>query len=263
MCPVKEPLFFSPDAVKNPGTHQRVVDWDGYLRLFAGTTGEIAIGGASPSYLWDRQFPRLIREKIPDAKIIIVLRDPVERAYSHYLAEVRLGWQGMPFLEALQADAHQAQKGWGISRFYLELGEYSEQVARYLETFGQDAVTVLLFDDLKRDAHSFISGVLQFLGVPDAGTLGGTLPAYNAYAARRWPLAKFWISNTTVRGLARRCVPAALRAWIRDTVLLKRATKPSMPSEARVFLEEYYGTDMRRLESLLGRRLPWRWWLNA
>ena len=175
MCPVKEPHFFSPDAVQKPGTHQRVGDWDGYLRLFAGATGEIAIGEASPSYLWDRQSPRLIREKIPDAKIIIVLRDPVDRAYSHYLADVRLGWQGMPFLEALQADADQLQKGWGISHLYLELGEYSEQVARYLETFGQDAVTVLLFDDLKRDAHSFISGVLQFLGVPDAEGLGLSL----------------------------------------------------------------------------------------
>ncbi|CAN5889279.1 sulfotransferase [soil metagenome] len=262
MRPIKEPSFFSPDAVKNPGTHQRVVDWDGYLRLFAGTTGEIAIGGASPSYLWDRQFPRLIREKIPDAKIIIVLRDPVDRAYSHYLAEVRLGWQEMPFLEALQADAHQAQKGWGISRFYLELGEYSEQVARYLETFGQDAVTVLLFDDLRQNTHRCVSELLQFLGVPDAGTLGGVLPVYNVYAAPRGPLAKLTISNTTVRGLARRCVPAALRAWIRDTVLLKRGTIPPMSSEARVFLEEYYRADMRRLEALLGRRLPWRW-LNA
>jgi len=114
----------------------------------------------------------------------------------------------------------------------------------------------MLFDDLKRDAHSFISGVLQFLGVPDAEGLGGALPAYNAFAARRWPLAKFWISSSTVRGLARRCVPAALRYWIRDTVLLKRATKPPMSSEARVFLEEYYRADMHRLESLLGRRLP-------
>jgi len=138
MSPIKEPNFFSPDALKNPHYHERVKDLDGYLRLFDGVTSEIAIGEAAATYLWDRQSPRLIREKIPDAKLIIVLRDPVERAYSHYLAEVRLGWQGMPFLEALQADAHQAQKGWGISRLYLELGEYSEQVARYFKIFGRD-----------------------------------------------------------------------------------------------------------------------------
>jgi len=262
MCPIKEPHFFSPDAVKNPGTHQRVVDWDAYVRLFSGATGEIAIGEASPSYLWDRQSPRLIRERLPDAKIIIVLRDPVDRAYSHYLADVRLGWQGMPFLEALQADADQAQKGWGISHLYVELGEYSEQVARYLETFSQDAVTVLLSDDLRRDTHRCVSEVLQFLGVPEAGSLAGALPVHNVFAAPRGPWARFAIQNATVRGLARRCVPAALRAWIRDIVVLRRGTKPPMSSEARVFLEEYYGPDMRRLESLLGRRLPWRW-LNA
>ena len=52
MCPLKEPHFFSPDAVKKPGTHQRVVDcWDAYVRLFGGGTGEIAIGEANPSSL--------------------------------------------------------------------------------------------------------------------------------------------------------------------------------------------------------------------
>jgi hypothetical protein len=66
----------------------------------------------------------------------------VGRAYSHYLADVRLGWQGM--LETLQADARQVQKGWGISHLYLELGKYSEQVARYLETLSQDAVRMIL-----------------------------------------------------------------------------------------------------------------------
>jgi hypothetical protein len=260
MCPVKEPHFFSPDAVKSPGTHQRVVDWDAYVRLFAGGNGEIAIGEASPSYLWDRQSPRLIREKIPDAKIIIVLRDPVDRAYSHYLADVRFGWQGMPFLEALQADAHQAQKGWGISHLYLELGEYSEQVARYLETFSQDAVRVLLSDDLRQDTYRCVSEVLEFLGVPEAEGFVGS-QVHNTFAGPRGPLARFAIQNAAVREAARRCVPAALRAWIRDTVLLK-STKPPMSSEARVFLEAYYRADMRRLESLLGRRLPWRW-LNA
>ena len=52
MCPLKEPHFFSPDAVKKPGTHARVVDcWDAYVRLFGGGTSEIAIGEANPSYL--------------------------------------------------------------------------------------------------------------------------------------------------------------------------------------------------------------------
>jgi hypothetical protein len=83
--------------------------------------------------------------------------------------------------------------------------------------------------------------------------------AHNAFAGPRGPLARFAIQNATVRAVARHCVSAALRAWIRDIVLLMRGTKPSMSSEARLFLEGYYGANMRRLESLLGRRLPWRW----
>ena len=115
MSPIKEPHFFSPDALKKPGYHERARDWDGYLRLFAGVTSEVAIGEASPIYLWDRQSPGLIRERLPNARIIILLRESMDRAYSHYLADVRVGWQGMLCLAALQADAHQAQKGLGIS----------------------------------------------------------------------------------------------------------------------------------------------------
>jgi len=124
-----------------------------------------------------------------------------------------------------------------MSHLYLELGECSEQVARYLETFGQDGVTVLLSDDLRHDAHRCVSEVLQFLGVREAESFGGS-QAHNAFGGPRGPWARFAIQNATVRGLARRCVPAALRTWIRDTVLLKRGTKPPMSSEARVFLAE-------------------------
>jgi hypothetical protein len=76
--------------VKNPDTHQWVDCWDAYVRLFAGATSEIAIGEANPSYLWDRQSLRLIRETLLNAKVIIVL---VTRWIepSHYLADVRLG----------------------------------------------------------------------------------------------------------------------------------------------------------------------------
>jgi hypothetical protein len=77
MCPVKEPHCFSPDAVKNPGTHQRVVDrWDAYVRLFAGATSEIAIDEADPLYLWDKRSLRTQRQGYHRA------RDPVDRPFA-------------------------------------------------------------------------------------------------------------------------------------------------------------------------------------
>ena len=200
--------------------------------------------------------PRLIRERLPDAKIIIVLRDPVDQAYSHYVADVRFGWQGMPFLKTLQADAHQAQKGMGISHLYLE-GNTANRSRATSRPSVRMRSRCSCPNDLRQDTHHCVSELLQFLGVPDAGSLGGASPAYNVFAGPCGPWARFAIQNTTVRGVARRCVPAALRAWIRDTVL--RGTKPPMSNEARVFL---ILPRMRRLESVLGRRLPWRW-LNA
>ncbi len=147
----KEPCFFSPlrPFTEMAFPHPWVSDQAAYLKLFAKGAGCRAIGEASVSYLWDRGAPARIRAAIPDARIVISLRDPIERAYSHYLKDVREGWQGLPFYEALLEDWERPEKGWGVSHLYTELGLYHRQVKRYLDTFGPEQVLILLFDDLR------------------------------------------------------------------------------------------------------------------
>src|SRR5205807_6443730 len=124
-----------------------ITDRDEYLRLFSKSNGRRIIGDASPSYLWHPEVPRRINEVAPDAKIAIILRDPVERAYSHYLMDYREGAQSRPFYSALLEDMHRPKKGWGVSYLYYELGLYAQQVRRYLETFTPERVKILLFED--------------------------------------------------------------------------------------------------------------------
>ncbi len=75
---------------------------------------------------------------MPDARIIISLRDPVERAYSHYLMHVREGIQSLSFYDALVEDMKRTDQAWAISHFYVGKGCYAKQVRRYLEVFGRD-----------------------------------------------------------------------------------------------------------------------------
>src|SRR6266849_533449 len=115
---IKEPHFFTR---VRPSGEQRffveaITDRTAYLRLFRGARGFGVVGDASPSYLWHPHVAHRIRARVPDAKIAIILRDPVERAHSHYLMDYREGVQDLSFYEALVRDMNRREKGWASRR---------------------------------------------------------------------------------------------------------------------------------------------------
>src|SRR5215210_1748036 len=127
MSPVKEPLFFAaeggrirfpgPDGrmisrAANPGAVTRMKD---YRALFAGVSGKKAVGEASPQYLYTPEAPLRIKHYVPEAKLIAVLRNPVERAYSAFLHRTRLGREPLAdFSEALRQEDSRMREGWGL-----------------------------------------------------------------------------------------------------------------------------------------------------
>ncbi|MDN5870839.1 MAG: sulfotransferase [Nitrococcus sp.] len=256
MPDVKEPHFFSPSALGSNGAHGKVSDWRDYLAIFSGARDKEIIGEASPSYLWDDQSPLLIRSRLPESKIIILLRDPIERAFSHYLADVRLGWQKLPFHQALQADLDYPRKQWGQSHLYLELGCYVEQISRYFRNFGRENVKVVLFDDLKEEPMTCLTGICSFLGVNPLAPLPARSETHNAAAVPRGHIGRLLIGSSALRRAAQALIPSQVRALCRDHLLLT-ASKPQMESQARAFLKGYYKEETQKLQTLLDRRLPW------
>jgi hypothetical protein len=257
MSPVKEPHFFSR---VEPGEKQRyrirtTTDQESYLELFKKAKGALAIGEASSSYLWDERAPYRIREQVPDARIIILLRDPIERAYSHYLMNVRQGTQPLPFYEALEEDRGKQSRT--TANLYVELGQYASQVERYLGLFGPERVQVLLFEDLKRDPAGLMRQAAHFLGLEEEPVADMELgKPYNAYALPRGGLARAVSGSLWIRNLARRAVPQWLRWKVRDQLLMKPTKKPKLESRAVESLRGVYAGDVERLEALLGRPLP-------
>ncbi|HEX6895667.1 MAG TPA: sulfotransferase [Bryobacteraceae bacterium] len=151
------------------------LEWDEYLRLFRNVKREKAIGEASVCYLWSQTAAQNIAARIPAAKIVMILRDPVERAFSQYMQWASQGEVGESFLEVCHKSiANTGGKFQWMSPF-LEMGLYAEQVKRYLDLFPRQNILIYLYEDYVRDPEGVLKETFRFLDVnaafrPDLST---------------------------------------------------------------------------------------------
>jgi hypothetical protein len=255
---LKEPHFFA-DITPPPEARDILCSGDPvkYQRLYRGAGSFPAIGDASPSYLWDESSPGRIYEVSPKAKIIVMLRDPIARAHSHYLMNVLHGHEKLPFIQALRLDHAQPNKKFWRDRLLVDLGLYYKQVRRYFDTFGRDQVLVLLFDDLQRNPRELLSAVTQHIGVDPARLdESETSRSRNSYKAPKFQAAYRLATGPVAKKMWRTILPESVREWLKSTPLLYGGEKPALDEEARRFLQDIYDPDVTLLEELLDRKLP-------
>lgn len=249
----KEPHYFI-DNMK-PGYY----DESKYLQLFKNVKNEKAIGEASVDYLIDPSSAKCIHDKIPDAKIIILLRDPVERAFSSYLMYTNRTKKDLSsheiFLETFGTE-------YGLKydkNPYLGRGLYSSQVKKYLEIFGEENVGVWFFEDMKKDTMQVVKGVLKFLKI-DSLPPDNVSKIYNPYLVFRGKIAESLCLNTTIRKIVPIFLPTlTLRHLVFNKLFIKEAQKPKLPESERRKLENYYYDDVIALEKVLKKKIPWEW----
>lgn len=177
MCPVKEPHFFSDVTSKiddhyqspDPGEeyHTRIInDEKLYHSLFKGGEKCLYRGESSPSYLWDSNAAFRIHEYNPKAKIIVILRDPVERAFSHYQMAYNLGLEDNPsFYSIIENYNYDKNKIWGLDPMYIELGFYSHQLEKYSGVFPERNIKIIRSDQLKNSYQNCMADIFSFLGI--------------------------------------------------------------------------------------------------
>jgi hypothetical protein len=246
MSPVKEPYFFSAPPPGHP-----LFDEASYLALFRDASTEILRGESSPLYLWDVSTPQRIREISPQSKIMIMLRHPVERAYSHYLMDVEQGHQTLSFQEAMRRELDRP------FHLYVELGRYRDQVDRYISLFGDD-VMVIFFESFFDDVRGQLKDVFRFLGVEDGHAESIDLRVHNAYEGQLNVLGK--VARTAygadrLRSVSRRLIPEEVRGYVRRSLLMSK--RPPMDAEAESMLKQVYREEPEGLRKLLGRDVPW------
>lgn len=258
----KEPGFFATGPA--PGQPEPIVQLrhcdslEEYRRLYQGSGDYPARGDLSTCYLWDKDAPGRISEACPAAKIIIMLREPVARAYSAYLwNKWRCRETAPSFREALRQDNMRSKTNWCTSFLYIECGMYYAQVRRYIETFGRDRVMVLLFDDLSQRPKELFTEIAEYVGIDPAGFGSANFSeAHNTYKMPRFQGAFRFARSKFSKELRQRVLPQPVQRWLRSSKLLYGTRKPPLDDESRRYLQAIYDPDLALLENLLGRKLP-------
>lgn len=257
MSRIKEPNYFSRQVIRDDNPLlQPIRDEARYLRLFSDAGDARIVGEASPTYLEDPGAPFLINQTVPDARVIVSLRDPVERLYSLYLMlrNNRAATGGfMAEIERGLAAGANTRSVFVVPQY----GLYSAQVERYRGVFGDSRFRVLIFEEMMADVPGTLQAILDFLGI-DHAVGAFAEPRQREYGEARGPLVRYLFGNRTISRAAEAMIPFKLRKWIRNALLMNRVPKPPMEPEARAYLTEFYREDVARLEGRLGRPLPWR-----
>lgn len=254
---IKEPHFFS--VIDVPDSDPRAIrDIDKYLALFKGAGKCSVICDASPSYLRDPEAAKRIYEFNRKAKIIIALRNPIYRAFSHYRMSLRLGRTNSTFHEAV-LDSLTGDLDYEENKVVnLLAGSYLNQVKRYIDTFGPDRVMVVIFEELVRNTENKMDDVFCFLDLDVRSINIDYSQKRNQSVLPKNRLAEYVGSNDTIKSVARVLFSFELRDKLSKTFLYKKGEAPSLNDETKRLLARHYREDVKGLESLLSINLPWK-----
>ena len=265
---IKEPWFFSMNFrgekdVRQPNLGGAVTDIDAYCRLFAPCGEGRITGEASPSYLYTHAttIPNL-RAVYPPAdlaklRFFIMLRNPVDRAWSMYWTFARVLKEEFEFERAVSAPVIAARREAGDRLFYdyIGVGRYCAQIRAYLEAFGPDRIKIILFDDLKRDTAGVCRESFAFLGV-DPGFAPDTTKVYNVSGRpKNEGFIRFLLSDNPVKSAFKAVVSRQSRRKVKNIIGRKALQKVEMAPATRKDLLDLYRGEILELQDLIGRDL--------
>jgi hypothetical protein len=271
MSPVKEPKFFlcdgPPPSQGGPGDAHSYREWiwrpDDYERLFAAAPAGTLRGESTPFYLADRRALQRMRDTVPDARLVAILRDPVDRAYSNWAHLWADGLETIDnFKAACAAEKSRAEAGWAPFWRYLETGLYGRQLEQLYEVYPREQVLVLRYKWLVEEPRRTLDAVCGFLGV-EQGLLDEA-PAQNV-GTYVHPTPTTRLLQAAMRGGAAvgRLFPP--QVWRKVSIpllwLIQRTPqhRPELAPQDRADLIGYFAEDIALLEELTGWDLSlWR-----
>jgi hypothetical protein len=266
LSPIKEPRYFAhpevrPAFVGPLRNLPRVWKIEDYRRLFEARTTELVAGEMSPQYLYHECSPGAICKLIPKAKLIAILRDPADRAFSHFCHNRRDGIESLAdFAAALAVEDERIAQNWWPAFHYRHRGYYAQQLKRYLRLFPREQLLILVYDDMVADCPEVLKRICAFLGVDESHSFDTTV-RYNV----SWGMPHGRLIHSGLKSAlpAKRLIRAMLPARMREnlsrmasTVLMRR--KPGLDPSLREQLVSQFKPDILELQKIIGRDLsPW------
>lgn len=265
----KEPIFFEAEYYKGLDYY-----WEQY---FSGWQGEKAVGEARHRNLFLPYVPKRIQESIPNPRFIVIVRNPIKRAFSDWLNMYASGHETLSFEDALYEDIKRMQRGitfegeegahlWaesltlgegrrggGFSKSYhsyVESGYYSLQIRRYFELFPRERLKIVSLEDLAQNPQLVVSAVWSFLGVDPDIQLVDSKPQNTSVSLFRVQVVKYVRRVKVLQTLPRSVKSFGLR--LSDSI---GARMPTILPSVKEFLVDHYYEHNRDLEKLTGRDL--------
>jgi hypothetical protein len=264
MSPIKEPKHFLTDGPPptrgGPGDvqtyRQHIWRRADYEALFDGAPEGTLRGESTPLYMYDPEAMRRIRQAIPDAKLIVILRDPVERAHSNWTHLWSAGLEPIgDFVLACAEEQRRIDAGWASFWHYTRLSRYGEQLEHVFSLFPREQVHVIRYRQLVDEPAKTLDEIFRFLGV--ARGVVTEIPRQNVTSHPEATLA-----HRTVALLLRayaalgRFLPVAVSDALTGRLerFLQRHSRERQPLgwEQRQELIPRFGTDLELLERVLG-----------
>ncbi len=232
---------------------------------FARWRGEKAVGEISPDYLLVDFVPQRIYELLgPEVRLVVMLRNPADRAWSNYLMNKARGVESLPFEEALRQEERRIKESFSafLNFSYLGRGYYARQIKRYCRYFSRKNMFFIIFEtDFLQNRGRTIKELLRFLGVDSSVDLNLGVFANPYWRPRSKILSSLLYKRPAfLRALARALIPSAwyrLKLWhFLDRLNRQCAPSPSIdPAVKQRVLERYFLKEIRALEKLIGRDL--------
>ena len=254
---VKEPQFLVKDKVKNR-LHFGVWTWEEYQSLFNQVKQQKAIGESSVFYLFYYQDAiNEIKKRLGnDIKIIIMLRNPIDRAYSAFQHVSRGLKEQQTFEYPLQIEKGRLEQNRNLTPMvmYKEMGMYYNMVKAYLESFKD--VHIILYEDFSSSTSKVVKEVFQFLGVDQNQKINSDI-RYNV-GGKSWSnntLKKVFVTESKLKIVMKKIAPEKARKTIRGILTRPFIKKVSMKKKTREDLIRYFRKDVKKLALLINKDL--------
>jgi hypothetical protein len=281
MSSIKEPCYFASDVrmerlgdalqatakqrseglraylsgpMSGPAPTGIITEWTDYLKLFQNAGALKARGEASVCYLWSAAAAANISAKVPDAKIIMILRDPANRAYSEYLMGVTEGLVSASFRTQIARAIASTDTTIGPLYPFLEHGRYYDQVKRYFDLFPRENIHILWYEQDWRQPRLLLGNIFRFLGIDSRFEVDLTRRLREGRVPRS--IANYsLLKRSGIGHQIKRAIPQPVWRRLKNLLFKQAPSAAAMDPRDRSRLQDYYRDDIGRLSLLVDRDL--------
>lgn len=267
---VKEPNFFSEldspnaedfiDPEKGVKYHAKIIkDPEIYQSLYIDAGRNQIKGDSSPSYLWDKNVAQKLYQHNPKAKIIVSLRHPVDRAYSHYIMNYYTGVDhSKTFEKALERPKNDM---WGSCNYYLEMGMYYEQLKAYFDIFPKEQIKILIYEDWTTNREQALSDLFKFLGVSNVHSNRNRPVEQNKIEPVKGLALLNFLRQNKIKLFVKRLISQEKIDWLKSRLFSGSKPIQKIDPVLREQLFERYKNDIQKLSRLSGIDFQ-KFWTN-